>query len=219
MTALLEGRRPEWHPRRVTVPSPTPAPAGAPARFHVAQKITPFQNVYRVLADADGEPGPLIAFAKQKRMAFKEQFTLYGDESATRPVLTITADRRIDVRSAMTVREPSGAVVGTLRKRGAASLLRSTWEMEQPGLPVVVVEERSLAVALLRRLWDLVPFVGSVPVPWVFHFDGRAPGGDVVLTHTRRWGLQDRYVLEVSPPYDPRLGIALAICLDALQSR
>ena len=219
MTALLEGRRPEWHPRRVTVPSPTPAPAGAPARFHVAQKITPFQNVYRVLADADGEPGPLIAFAKQKRMAFKEQFTLYGDESATRPVLTITADRRIDVRSAMTVREPSGAVVGTLRKRGAASLLRSTWEVDQPGQPPVVVQERSVAVALLRRFWAMLPGIGDVPVPWVFHFDGTDPAGQPVLTHTRRWGLRDRYVLEVRPPYDARLAIALAICLDAMQKR
>lgn len=177
------------------------------------------QNVYRVHADAAGEPGPLIAFAKQKRLAFKEHFTLYRDESARQPVLTIAADRRIDVRSAMTVRDPSGAVVGTLRKRGAASLLRSTWELEQRGLPVVVVQERSLAVAVLRRLWGMVPFVGDVPVPWVFHFDGRTPAGEVLLTHTRRWGLRDRYVLEVAPPYDQRLAIALAICLDALQSR
>ena len=177
------------------------------------------QNVYRVHADEAGGPGRLIAFAKQKRLAFKEQFTLYRDESAREPVLTITADRRMDVRSAMTVREPSGGVVGTLRKRGAVSLLRSTWELEQPGLPVVVVEERSLLVALLRRLWGMVPFLGDVPVPWVFHFDGRTPSGEVVLSHTRQWGLRDRYVLEVTPPYDQRLAIALAICLDALQSR
>ncbi len=184
------------------------------------QKISPFQNVYRVFADANGAPGPLIAYAKQKRMAFKEQFTLYGDEAATEPVLTIAADRRLDVRSAMTVREPSGAVVGTLRKRGAASLLRSTWELEQPGLPVVVVEERSLGVAVLRRVWDLVPVAGTVPVPWVFHFDGSDPSGRVLLTHTRLWGIRDRYVLEVhDPAVDPRLAIALAICLDAMQGR
>jgi hypothetical protein len=104
-------------------------------RFHVQQKITPFQNTYRVFGDVDGQPGPLIAYAKQKRMAFKEQFTLYGDESGSPAVLTIAADRRIDVRSTMTVRDPAGAVVGQLRKKGAASLLRSTWELDQPGLP------------------------------------------------------------------------------------
>ena len=201
----------------MTAPQSSSAPERA--RFHVAQKISPLQNVYRVHADAAGEPGPLIAYAKQKRLAFKEQFTLFRDESASQQVLTIVADRRLDVRSVMTVRDPSGVVVGSLRKRGAVSLLRSTWELEQPGLPLVVVEERSLAVALLRRLWGLVPFVGDVPVPWVFHFDGKDPQGQVVLTHTRRWGLRDRYVLEVSPAYDARLAIALAICLDALQSR
>lgn len=196
-----------------------PLSAAAPVRFHVVQKITPLQNVYRVHADAAGEPGPLVALAKQKRLAFKEQFTLYGDESAREPVLTVQADRRLDVRSVMTVRDPAGVEVGTLRKRGAASLLRSTWELEQPGQPVVVVEERSLAVALLRRSWGLVPVAGDVPVPWVFHFDGRTPSGDLVLAHSRRWGLRDRYVLDVWPPYDPRLAIALAVCLDAMQHR
>ncbi len=189
-------------------------------RFHVRQKITPFQNTYRVFGDSAGEPGALIAFAKQKRMAFKESFTLYGDEAATRPVLTIRADRRIDVRSTMTVADPAGLVVGVLRKKGRASLLRSTWEIEQPGLPPVVVQERSMAIALLRRLWGLVPYVGDLPVPWVFHFDGVAQTGHPVLTHTRLWGIRDRYVLEVQDPrYDARLAIALAICLDAMQKR
>jgi uncharacterized protein YxjI len=189
-------------------------------RFHVQQKITPFQNTYRVFGDVDGQPGPLFAYAKQKRMAFKEQFTVYGDESEHRVVLTIAADRKIDVRSTMTVRDHLGAPVGQLRKKGAASLLRSTWEMDQPGLPPVVVQERSVAVALLRRLWDLVPYANSIPVPWVFHFDGTDPSGRTVLTHTRLWGIRDRYVLDVQDPaVDPRLAIALAICLDALQKR
>ena len=200
---------------------PVPVSAGAPARFHVRQKITPFQNTYRISTDdGAGEPGALVAFAKQKRLAFKESFTLYRDESATTPVLTIAADRRLDVRSVMTVRDPSGTTVGQLRKKGRASLLRSTWELEQQGLPLVLVQERSLAVALLRRLWGLVPYVGDVPLPWVFHFDGTTPDGRTVLTHTRRWGIRDRYVLEVlDPVLDPRLAIALAVCLDAMQKR
>jgi hypothetical protein len=77
-----------------------------------------------------------------------------------------------------------------------------------------------MAVAVLRRLWDFIPFASNVPVPWVFHFDGTDPSGAVVLTHDRTWGIRDRYVLEVADPrYDARLAIALAICLDALQKR
>jgi hypothetical protein len=91
--------------------------------------------------------------------------------------------------------------------------------MEQPGRPVVVVQERSLAIALLRRFSDLVPYVNTLPIPWVFHFDGTV-GGRVVLTHTRRWGIRDRYVLELfDPSLDSRLAIALAVCLDAMQQR
>ena len=201
--------------------SADPAPTAVPtARFHVTQKITPFANQYRVHNDSGGEPGTLLAFAKQKRMAFKEQFTLFGDEGGTRPVLTIKADRRIDIRSTMSVSDPAtGQLLGRLRKKGAASLVRSTWEVEQEGLPVVTVTERSVAIAVLRRVWELVPFLNSVPVPWVFHFDGTLPDGTRVFSHTRRWGIRDRYVLEVHPPLDSRLAIALAICLDAMQGR
>ena len=84
----------------------------------------------------------------------------------------------------------------------------------------MVVQERSVAVALLRRLWGLVPVLNNVPVPWVFHFDGTDPSGRNVLTHTRLWGIRDRYELDVQDPaLDPRLAIALAICLDAMQKR
>ena len=189
-------------------------------RFHVRQKITPFQNVYRVFADANGEPGALVAYAKQKRMAFREQFTLYSDEGAHWPILGIKADRRIDISSVMRVSDPqTGAVIGMLRKKGRRSLIRSTWEVEQPGMPVVTVQERNLVIAILRRVWGLIPYANNLPVPWVFHFDGTTAGAPV-LSHTRLWGIRDRFVLQIeSPVLDRRLAIALAICLDAMQHR
>lgn len=203
-------------------PSTDGLPANAsPQRFHVKQRITPFVNRYEVLADVDGQPGPLIGLAQQKRLKLKEEITVYSDAERSRPVLSIKADRRIDIRSAMTVTDATdGSELGTLRKKGAKSLLRSTWQVEQPGMPPLEVTERNLVVALLRRFLGLVPFVGDVPIPWVFHFDGIAPDGTVVLTHTRKWGIRDRYVLEIRDPrLDARLAIALAICLDALQHR
>lgn len=189
-------------------------------RFHVRQKITPFQNRYVVQRDSAGDPGDVVAFVTQKRMAFKESFTLFTDETSTHALLTIKADRRVDIRSQMTVADAAtGATTGVLRKRGARSLWRSTWEVEQPSFPLVTVQERSVLIAVLRRLWGLIPYANDVPVPWVFHFDGTAEGRSV-LSHSRKWGIRDRYVLVVDDPgFDNRLAIALAICLDALQHR
>lgn len=199
----------------------TPSNAVTGNRFHVWQKITSFQNVYRVYGDTFGEPGDLVAYAKQKRLTFRESFTLFSDESATQPILGIQADRRIDINSVMSVSDPStGTVIGMLRKKGRRSLFRSTWELEQPGMPVVTVQERNLVIAILRRVWGLIPYADYVPIPWVFHFDGTSAAGSPVLSHSRRWGIRDRYVLEIdAPALDRRLAIALAICLDAMQHR
>lgn len=60
-------------------------------------------------------------------------------------------------------------------------------ELDQPGLPPAVVQERSLAMALLRQLEGLIPYANNIPVPWVFHFDGTDPSGRTVLTPTRLW--------------------------------
>jgi len=186
----------------------------APRRLHIHQKISPMQNVYRVFADDAGQPGAQLGVVKQKRMALREQFTVYGDEAATQPVMTIKADRRLDLTSAMTVTDAAtGQPLGQLRKQALSSLLRSTWEMDQPGMPTIVVRERSTAVALLRR------FGGDLPIPWVFHFDGLV-GDQKVLTHSRLWGIRDRYVMELlAPQIDWRVAIALAIVLDAMQGR
>ena len=193
--------------------------AAAPQRFHIHQKITPFQNVYRVFSDANGQPGPLIACVKQKRMALREAFTVYRDEAATVPVMGIKADRKLDISSTMSVTDTNGQLIGKLRKKGAASILRSTWELEQEGLPIVTVTERSMLVAILRRFWSQIPYIGDLWIPWVFHFDGKI-GERTVLTHTRHWGIRDHYVLEtMAPELDSRLAIALAIMLDAMQHR
>jgi len=197
-----------------------PVPSGVAPRLHILQKITPFQNVYRVFWDAHGDPGQMVAFVKQKRMALKEAFTVFADESATQPVISIKADRRIDIRSAMTVTDAqTNQVVGTVKKLGAASLLRSTWEMEQPGLPTVTITERSMAIALLRRFWGLIPYANNIPVPWVFHFDAVA-GGAPIFTHTRIWGWRDRYVMEIQDQrLDVKMAIAIGILMDAMQHR
>ncbi len=108
----------------------------------------------------------------------------------------------------------------TSRKDFAASLLRSTWDLQVPGVDAVGRERRPL-IALLRRFWGLIPWLGDVWVPFVFHFDfvDRSTGG-VVMVSERQKAVRDRYTVTVPDPrLDFRVAAAMAVALDALQSR
>lgn len=189
-------------------------------RFAVTQKVTLSVNRYDIQAlGADGNPGALLATAQQKRLAFKEQVTFYTDESRTVPVFSFRARKRLDLGSGYDVVDAEGAPIGFFRKDFGRSLLRSTWHLEGAGLQSTG-RERSAAVAVVRRVWDLVPVVGVVPMPFVVHFDFVDAHDRPVLTSKRLISVRDRY--EVTVPgglIDGRLAAAMAVALDALQGR
>jgi uncharacterized protein YxjI len=185
----------------------------AEQRLLVRQRIRLMVNQYEVHAVApDGSEGELLAFAQQKRLAFKEQVTLYADDTKQQPVLGFKARQVVDLGATYDVTDASGVPVGLFRKDFAKSLLRSTWHVEQSGLGVATGQERNLAVALLRRFVDSLSWL---PYHFDFTLDGQ-PAFSVV----KKWGLRDRYIVDVHDPrFDRRLVIAMAVGLDALQSR
>jgi uncharacterized protein YxjI len=194
-------------------------------RFTIKQKITMMVNRYEIrLVDANGTEGPLLAVAQQKRMAFKEQVTFYADEARTQPVFGFKARQRLDLGATYDVTDASGTPIGSFRKEFAKSLLRSTWQLSAADGLQATGTERNPTIAAIRRLWEFIPVVGEVPLPFVFHFDFRASDGSVVLSSERRWSLRDRYDVELPATpsgwrLDWRVGAAMAVALDALQSR
>jgi uncharacterized protein YxjI len=180
--------------------------------FYVKQRITLMVNQYEVrLVNSDGSMGEMVAFAQQKRMALKEQVTLYRDDSKTGVVAGFKARSVIDLGATYDVTDETGAPIGSFKKDFAASLLRSTWHLDQPGLGVTTGQERSMAVALLRRFADLTF--------WPYHFDF-ARNGQPAFSVTKKFGLRDKYVISINDPQlDRRLVIAMSVALDALQAR
>jgi uncharacterized protein YxjI len=75
-----------------------------------------------------------------------------------------------------------------------------------------VGQERSQLVAIVRRFVD--------ELSWLpYHFDFTI-NGQPVMSVQKRWGVRDRYVVDVPDPIlDRRLVIAMAVAVDALQSR
>jgi len=183
------------------------------AQLIVRQRIRFTVNQYEVHAvNPDGTEGGVLAFAQQKRLAFKEQVTLYTDDTKSTPMLGFKARHVLDVAATYDVTDAAGRPIGAFRKNFRESLLRSTWHLEQPGLGEMVGRETNFTVAVLRR------FIESLS--WLpYHFEfliGDRPAFSVI----RRWGLRDRYVVTIhDPQLDRRLVTAMAVALDALQSR
>jgi uncharacterized protein YxjI len=189
-------------------------------RFTVTQKLTLMVNRYEIRsATGDGQAGHLLAVAQQKRAAFKEQVTFYQDEARTMPIFSFKARQRLDLGATYDVLDASGQPIGSFRKDFAKSLLRSTWHLEASGLKVTGAE-RNVGVALGRRIWEATPIGDVVPSPFRFHFDFVDANGEVLMTSEREASLRDRYLITLpGARLDGRVAAAMAVALDALQSR
>jgi hypothetical protein len=119
---------------------------------------------------------------------------------------------------------PSGQVIGSFKKEFGKSLLRSSWQILAPnGQVVATAQESNMVIAILRRIWGALPYVGDIPFFIPFHFDIAYPDGRQIGRYRRIAALRDRYVLDLSGDpqrwLDRRLALAFTVALDALQDR
>ena len=185
-------------------------------RFTLRQKITPMVNRYVVaVANADGTEGEQVGFAEQKRMKLKEEVVVFSDESRSTPLFGFKARQVFDLGATYDVTAPDGKQLGSFRKLAGKSLLRSTWELTQNG-QTAIGQERSPAVAIIRRVWEMA---SDIPFFIPYHFDFTSEHGRI-MSVDKTTNFRDRYLIEVhEPALDRRLAIAMAVALDALQSR
>ncbi|MDC5697085.1 hypothetical protein OO014_07420 [Intrasporangium calvum] len=201
-----------------------PQPAGF-ARLQIRQRLTLMVNRYEVLqTDEAGNDLGLICFAEQKRMAFKEQVTFYTDAAKTHALFGFKARKVIDLGAGYDIVDGAGQPIGWFKKEFAASLARSTWRLGTPDGFECMGQERNAKVAVLRRVWDFIPVLNDLPVPWLFHFDFRAADGSLVMSSTKKVALKDVYFVDLPAQpngwrLDWRVASAMAVALDALQSR
>ena len=186
-------------------------------RLTLRQKITPLVNRYVVaVAGPDGAEGEPVAYVEQKRLAFKEEVTFFADERRTQPLFRFKARQVLDFGATYDVTDMAGQPIGLFRKDARKSFLRSTWHLEQ-GPQAAIGQERSPAVAIIRRLWEVV---SDIPFFIPYHFDFTTADGARIMSVDKTTTFRDRYLIEVhEPALDRRLAIAMAVALDALQSR
>ena len=196
--------------------------------FVLRQKIKPVVNQYEFFlpgASPDTN-GQRVCFVEQKRFKFKEDIRFFVDESKTQELLRIKARQRFDPRATYDITDENGAKIGEIQKIFGASLLRSTFRVnDAAGNEVMTSTEKSLGVAVGRRAVGFIPYVDNVanwlPIP--YHFVMQR--GDQILGENRRQigKLRDVYTIDMTPDsprtVDRRLVLALAVGQDALQAR
>jgi len=195
--------------------------------FVLRQKIKLAINHYEFfLADADGTPGEPLAFVEQKRFKFKEDIRFYTDASKTQELLRIKARQRFDPRATYDITDETGTKIGEISKVFGASLLRSTFRVnDASGQELFISTEKSMPIALTRRAVGFIPYVENVanwlPIP--YHFVLKR--GEEILGENRRQigKFRDIYTIDVTADsartIDRRLVLALAVGQDALQAR
>jgi len=159
----------------------------------------------------------LVLFSEQKMFRLREDIRVYTDEGKQQEVLMIKARHIIDFAAAYDVVDSaSGEKVGVLRRKGWSSILRDEWEvLNAQDQPIGSLFEDSMGLALLRRL-----LLGSL-LPQNY---------DLTLGQTRVADLKQRFNLfryeldldmsmDAARQLDPRLGIAAAILLAAIEGR
>ena len=203
--------------------------------FLLRQKLKLVINQYEFFlppSDGDGSPpakdpvGPRICFVEQKRFKFKEDIRFYVDESKTVELLSIKARQRFDPRATYDVTDEAGTKIGEIQKVFGKSLLRSTYRINgASGDELAIVTEKSLPIALVRRLVGFIPYVDNIadwlPIPYHFVF---MRGEEIVGENTRQmWKIRDMYTIDMGPDaqrtIDRRLVLAIAVGMDALQAR
>lgn len=159
----------------------------------------------------------VLFYAEQKAFKLKEDFTVFGDEGKTQPLLRIKARSIVDFSATYDIVDArNDERVGACRRKGLKSMLRDEWEVLGPDDEAIATcTEDSLALALLRRL-----VANLVPQSYEVHaLDGTplARFGQYFNPFVFKMDLD--FSLDVDGALDRRLGVGLGICMMAIEGR
>ncbi len=160
--------------------------------------------------------GRLLLFSEQKMFKLREDIRVYADETKTQEVLAIKARQIMDFSAAYDVIDSaSGQKVGTLRRKGLASIVRDEWEVLDVNDNVLgKLFEDSMGLALVRRL-----LTNLVPQNYDMTFGETRVGDYKQNFNPFTYELNLDFSMDTAGQLDRRLGIAAGILLAAVEGR
>ncbi len=166
------------------------------------------------IKDAGERP---FAYVRKKFWAFKEDITVFSDDTMSTPLYRINADRIIDFRASYRLSDITDRTLGVVRRKGARSLWRATYEVLVGDTHTFTVTERSVLVRFLDLLIGEIPIVGLLSGYFLnpAYIMAREGGGEAVLMTKSRSLFESNFKVEKTGPLngDEQVVVALALMM------
>lgn len=108
--------------------------------------------------DADGRT---IAYVKQKLFKFKEDVTVYDDESKNMALYKIKADRWIDFSAAYSITDKNGKELGKVARKGWRSLWKAEYTLiDESQQPQFKINEENGWIKVWDSMLSEIPILG-----------------------------------------------------------
>lgn len=108
----------------------------------------------------------MVLYAAQKMLRLKEEIQVYRDDSKREVLYRIKADRVMDFRARYAITGPDGTVYGAVRRQGARSIWKATYDIEDASGQVVgVLHEEDPWLKLLDAIIGGIPFLNMLINP------------------------------------------------------
>lgn len=106
--------------------------------------------------------GREILYVKQKLLKLKEKVRVFADSSQSQQVYEINADRWLDWSARYSFTDRQGITVGSVRRLGARSLWKATYEVDgAAGQDLFRIEEENPWAKVLDGLLGEIPILGA----------------------------------------------------------
>jgi uncharacterized protein YxjI len=126
----------------------------------------PIELSFKLLAIAsqiyirDGS-GQLVGYVKQKLFKLKEDINIFADESQTRHLFNIKADRVLDFSAKYNFTDSTGRQLGSIRRKGMRSIWKANYEIfDNASNHVMNINEENGWIKVVDSLIGEVPLVG-----------------------------------------------------------
>ncbi|MDP9251489.1 MAG: hypothetical protein M3O80_00655 [Chloroflexota bacterium] len=150
--------------------------------------------------------GRSVAYVKQKAFRLKEDVEVHTDDTRQTLLWRIKADRIIDWSAAYRMTDASGALLGTLRRKGGRSLWRATYVITDANEQAIGgIHEKDPWTKVLDGLLSIVPILGDLSGYFLNPSYVLSRGDEPVLEIRKRPAFfEGRFIIEKLGTVDPR---------------